>query len=298
MTEEIKKEENESGDSKDCEATQTAVIAMKAIKKGQRESGDSRECEAMRKMFIGGINIVTTEEAFADHFGQYGDMVDRVIIKDVNTGLSRGFGFVAYETSDSVEKVFQSRPHVLDGKTLDVKRAMPREYNSSTAHSKVTKLFIGGIGPDLTPEELREYIEGRHPTDIGTVDNIDFLKDKETGKNKGFGFLECSDTDFADRLTICETSFLLQGKTMCLKKAEPKGEGGQRSARGGRGGNFESQRRGRVGGGSNSYPGQYNQYPHGYNLSVVYPVYGANPAYLQPAAISYGRGRGKRFHPY
>jgi heterogeneous nuclear ribonucleoprotein A1/A3 len=191
------------------------------------QTEDTRECEAMRKMFVGGINRDTSEEAFFDYFAGFGNMLDKVIIKDPNTKTSRGFGFITYDCSDAVENVFQNRPHVVDGKTLDVKRAMPREYNTTTAHAKVTKLFVGGVGPDLTAEDLQAYIESRHPTSVGTVDKIDILKDKETNQNKGFGFLECSSTDFADRLTISEHQFTLKGKTMALKKAEPKGGEGE-----------------------------------------------------------------------
>lgn len=263
--------------------------------KKEESSEDTRECEAMRKMFVGGLNRETSEEVFCNHFGQYGNMVDKVIIKDPQTKVSRGFGFITYDASDSVENVFQGRPHVIDGKTLDVKRAMPREYNTSTAHSKVTKLFVGGVGPDLSPEELQQYIEDRHATSIGTVDKIDFLKDRETNKNKGFGFLECSDTDFADRLTISENSFTLKGRTMALKKAEPKpneGGGGDRGTRGrGRGrGDFQSRGGSSRGGqrGGNSYGGgRTNNYDNGYsnqqasngynnNYSTAYPSYGGN----------------------
>lgn len=279
------------------------------------ESEDTRECEAMRKMFVGGLNRNTTEETFNDHFGQYGSMMDSVIIKDTYTKESRGFGFVTYETSESVEKVFQARPHIIDEKTLDVKRAMPREYNTSTAHAKVTKLFIGGVYDGLTPEELQEYIESRHPRSIGTVDKIDFLKDKK------IGFLECSDTDFADRLTISENTFFLNGKRMGFKKAEPKNEGGN-TQRGGRGGGarggFESRGRGRGRGGSSGYGqnqsnnfGGYNQNQSHNNYATAYPSYGPNMGY-QPQVGGYAQansgygsqGRGgygsgnNRFAPY
>jgi len=276
---------------------------------------DTRECEAMRKMFVGGLNRDTSDEAFFEHFAAFGNMLDKVVIKDPSTRVSRGFGFITYENSDCVENVFQNRPHVLDGKTLDCKRAMPREFNTSTAHSKVTKLFVGGIGPDLAPEDLQEYIESRHPTTCGTIDKIDFMKDKETNKNKGFGFLECSSPELADRLTISENQFTLKGKQMSLKKAEPKGEaGGDRGrGRGGRGG-FQSRGggRGRGGGGRgrggsfsgrqdngyNNGGGYNNSNGGGYNdYSTGYPGFGGNAGYnnyQQPQAAggNYGGGYG------
>lgn len=177
----------------------------------------------MRKMFVGGLNRDTTEETFFNYFGAFGEMVDKVIITDSNTKQSRGFGFITYAISESVEKVFQSRPHMMDGKELDVKRAMPREFNTAGAHAKQKKLFVGGFKGlrDFTPEDLQAYIESRHGP-YGQVESIDFLKNKENNEYKGFGFLLCSTYDFADRLAISENSFTLKGRTMSIKKAEPK----------------------------------------------------------------------------
>lgn len=245
----------------------------------QNKGEDSRECEAMRKMFVGALNRSTSSDVFSTHFSQYGDIVDKVIITDPHTKESRGFGFITYAQSESVEKAFKARPHNLDGKQLDVKRAMPREYNTAGAHSKTKKLFVGGFkGSDLTPEELRAYIESRHPTSVGRIEKIDFFKERETQLNKGFGFLDCSDTDFADRLAISETSFRLKGKNMSIKKAEPKpeagapapqrgGRGGGRGARGGRGG-YDSGMGGNRGEqtyNNTSYPSSYGENQGGYN---------------------------------
>lgn len=226
----------------------------------QNQNEDPLESEGMRKMFIGGIARSTTVDQLADHFGQFGTIVDKVIIMDPqDPSKSRGFGFVTYESSSSVEECFKERPHNIDGKELDIKRAIPRDLPEN-AHSKTKKLFVGGVGEDMTPEELQEYIESRHPPEYGTILKYDFLKNRDTGKNKGFGFLECSSQEFADRLTICEQHFHYKGKKMGIKKAEPKpgeepqgfggGRGGGRGGMGGgRGGGRGGMRGGRGGGG-------------------------------------------------
>ena len=179
----------------------------------------------MRKLFVGGLNRSTQEDAFFEHFSQFGEIVDKVIIVDPHTKESRGFGFITYSTSQSVENAFKSRPHNLDNKALDIKRAMPREFNTAGAHAKTKKCFIGGLSPDTTEEDIRGYIESRHDTDIGKIESIFIAKDNATGKNKGFGFLECTDNDFADRLAISESTCHINGKKMNIKKAEPR-EGG------------------------------------------------------------------------
>ena len=186
---------------------------------------DLRECEAMRKIFVGGLNRNSKDEDFSEVFAQFGTILDSVIIKDPHTKGSRGFGFVTYDTSEAVEKCFQGRPHMLDGKALDTKRAIPREYNTSSAHARTKKLFIGGISYEMSPDDIQQYIESRHPRDYGFIEKVDILKDRETGKNKSFGFLYCSTEDFADRLIISEPQFQLNGRNMSIKKAEPKNEG-------------------------------------------------------------------------
>lgn len=228
----------------------------------KNENEDPLESEGMRKMFVGGIDRSTNEQQLGDHFGQYGNIVDKVIIKDPQEQKSRGFGFVTYESHLSVEEAFKSRPHNIDGKELDIKRAIPRDLPDN-AHTKTKKLFVGGVGEDMTPEDLQEYIESRHPPEFGTILKYDFLKDRVSGKNKGFGFLECSSQEFADRLTICEQDFRYKGKKMGIKKAEPKpGEeganfgGGRGGGRGGgmsRGGGYGGRGGGGGGGGARGF---------------------------------------------
>merc|ERR550534_1782164 len=228
---------------------------------------------------------------------------------DPNTQESRGFGFITYASSEHVEAAFRARPHNLDGKTLDIKRAMPREFNTPGAHAKTKKLFIGGIGPDLTEDELRGYIESRHPTNIGRLETISIMKDRDTGKNKGFGFLECSDNDFADRLAISESECFLQGKKMNIKKAEPKegeedgsgggGRGGMRGGRGGRGasgadrggrGSFRGRGGGR--GGYNNSSSNDNYGNNQSNYSTAYPMQQQQGGYSQQGQGGYGGGYG------
>jgi len=220
----------------------------------------------MRKLFIGGINKdETTDEKLADCFSQFGEIVDHVVMKDKQTGLSRGFGFVTFAESASLEKALQGGEIRLDGRKVDLKRAMPREMNSSSAHEKTTRLFVGGVS-HTTEEELQAYIENRHPKDFGSIIKIDFLK-KPDGSNKGFGFIDCSSTEFADRLCISEKNFSLNGRSGEIKKAEPRearggNRGDNRSGNRGGGGGYSQ---GGYGGNQGNYGGGYSNQQGGYN---------------------------------
>ena len=53
-----------------------------------------------------------------------------------------------------------ARPHVIDGKTVDPKRAVPREMSSKGEHNVSTKrLYVSGIREDHTEAALRSYFE-------------------------------------------------------------------------------------------------------------------------------------------
>lgn len=49
------------------------------------------------KIFVGGLDFRLTNEELKQHFSEYGEIESAVILKDINTGSSRGFGFVTFK---------------------------------------------------------------------------------------------------------------------------------------------------------------------------------------------------------
>jgi len=261
----------------------------------QNDCEDTREVESMRKLFVGGINKEgTTDETLEKCFSQFGTIVDHVVMKDKNNGQSRGFAFVTFAESAGVERAFQGRPIMLDGREVDIKRAMPREFNTSSQQAKTTRLFVGGVR-GCTPEELQEYIESRHPKEYGTCTKIDFLKMKD-GSDKGIGFIDVSSPEFADRLCISEQRFSLpNSRRVEIKKAQPKeGGGDQGGFRGGRGGDQGGNRGGRGGysGNQGSYGGNQGGYGGNQSYGNNQGSYGGNQGSYGGNQGSYGGNQG------
>ncbi|KAF8094483.1 hypothetical protein N665_0361s0008 [Sinapis alba] len=80
-----------------------------------------------KKLFVGGLSSETTEEEFKTYFEKFGRTTDVVVMHDSVTNRPRGFGFVTYDSENSVEIVMQSNFHELSSKRVEVKRAIPKE---------------------------------------------------------------------------------------------------------------------------------------------------------------------------
>jgi RNA-binding protein Musashi len=89
------------------------------------------------KMFIGGLSGVTTPDNLKKYFEKFGAVTECMIMKDAITKRSRGFGFITFADAISVDKVLEIEKHILDEKTIDPKRAFPRQK-----HPKVSRIYF------------------------------------------------------------------------------------------------------------------------------------------------------------
>ena len=100
------------------------------------------EPKSMRKVFVGGLNLKTTEESFREYFEQFGELLDSVVMTDPYTKKSRGFGFLEFASSEQVDNCQAARPHIIDDKEVETKRAVPRDkFSSPEAGQSVKESF-------------------------------------------------------------------------------------------------------------------------------------------------------------
>lgn len=95
----------------------------------QQQQHHSEEPEQMRKLFIGGLDYKTSEATLKQHFERFGDVIDCVVMREPQSKRSRGFGFVIYANSSMVDKAQDARPHEVDGREVQSKRAISREVS-------------------------------------------------------------------------------------------------------------------------------------------------------------------------
>jgi heterogeneous nuclear ribonucleoprotein A1/A3 len=114
---------------------------------------DPKEPKQLRKLFIGGLSFETTDDSLREHSEKWGTLTDCVVMRYSQTKRSRGFGFVTYSCVEEVAAAMCARPHKVDGRVVEQKRAVSREDSVKPgAHSMVKKIFVGGI------KEIRKNI--------------------------------------------------------------------------------------------------------------------------------------------
>lgn len=78
----------------------------------------------MSKLFIGGLAWHTEEGTLRQKFEEFGAVEEAVVVKDRDTGRSRGFGFVRYTNEDDAQKAIQAMNNIeFDGRTIRVDKA-------------------------------------------------------------------------------------------------------------------------------------------------------------------------------
>jgi len=84
-----------------------------------------RENKSGVKVFVGGLVPEVDKQKLQEFFGQYGAIEDAIVMMDSATGRSRGFGFVTFVDSSSVEELLVNPRFEFCGKQIECKRAQP-----------------------------------------------------------------------------------------------------------------------------------------------------------------------------
>jgi cold-inducible RNA-binding protein len=83
-----------------------------------------------KKIYVGNLSYQTTENDLTNLFEQAGQVESVSIITDRDTGRSKGFAFVEMSNEDAEKAIAQFNGHEVNGRTLTVNEARPREERS------------------------------------------------------------------------------------------------------------------------------------------------------------------------
>ncbi len=108
-------------------------------------------------------------------------------------------------------------------------------------------IYVGNISWSMTDEDLKNLF-----VSYGTVSSAKILREKNTGRSKGFGFVEMEDDDAAKNAIASLNESEVQGRKIIVNESKPRPEGG--------GGGYKKS----YGGGGNRGGGYGNRGGGGY----------------------------------
>lgn len=79
------------------------------------------------------------------------------------------------------------------------------------------RIFVGSLPWSVTSEQLKLLFSR-----VGTVTDAVVLSDKQTGKSKGYGFVEMENNEELDAAIAKFNGYEMQGRTLVVNAAEPK----------------------------------------------------------------------------
>jgi cold-inducible RNA-binding protein len=104
----------------------------------------------------------------------------------------------------------------------------------------VKNIFVGNLDFNTSEDELRNLFSA-----YGQVDRVSIMTDRDTGRSRGFGFVEMTNAEDGEKAIAALNGTQIGGRTLNVNEARPKAEraggggrdrGGPGGGRGGRGG--------------------------------------------------------------
>ncbi len=109
------------------------------------------------------------------------------------------------------------------------------------------KLYVGNLSFQTSSEDLQQLF-----AQAGTVESASVVEDRDTGRSRGFGFVEMASKEDGEKAIEQFNGTDLNGRNLTVNEARPREDRGNRGGGGGRGG-FGGNRSG--GGGRGGYGG-------------------------------------------
>eukprot|EP00027_Filamoeba_sp_ATCC50430_P017596 CAMPEP_0168564854 /NCGR_PEP_ID=MMETSP0413-20121227/13483_1 /TAXON_ID=136452 /ORGANISM="Filamoeba nolandi, Strain NC-AS-23-1" /LENGTH=404 /DNA_ID=CAMNT_0008596585 /DNA_START=39 /DNA_END=1253 /DNA_ORIENTATION=+ len=234
-------------------------------------------------LFISSLPPEVDDASLIKLFSPFGKIVSAKVMVDLNTKVSRGFGFVKYSTLDEAKLAIQQmNGEALGGKNLVVQYA---ESKGTTTPSSTTQLgtpsnnlYIKGIPLNMTEDQLYSLF-----SPYGTITSHKILRDLQSGMSRGLGFVAFEQQQAAQYAISALNGYIFPGtfKGIVVRYADTEEEKFARKTKHQK--RSSSARYNPYGGAPNMAQAAYAYAPYGY---APQPGYGPAPYYPYPQAAA------------
>lgn len=170
-----------------------------------------------RTAFVSNLNYATTIEAVIAVFSDCGAIKEARLVKDFK-GRSKGFGFVVFETNESLHKAIKKDRTPIGNRPMFVSEYEPDKQGHSFRYStgkEKDKLFVRGLPYSMSEKEVKEAFEAHAP-----VSEIRLVTHRN-GYSKGTCFVQFANPETAERVRAAMDQTELRGFTITVLISDP-----------------------------------------------------------------------------
>ena len=112
----------------------------------------SRGSELGANVFVGGLSPEIDEAYLADTFSSFGPVTFARIMRDAETGLSKGFGFVAFDSFTAADSAISAmNGQFLGNRVIAVSYAQKKEATKTEMHGSAAERLLASLRPKAAP---------------------------------------------------------------------------------------------------------------------------------------------------
>ncbi|KAK8706044.1 hypothetical protein V6N13_049624 [Hibiscus sabdariffa] len=146
----------------------------------------------IRSLWIGDLQPWMDENYIISIFAQTGEVVSAKVIRNKQTGLSEGYGFIEFVSRAAAERVLQS----YNGLPMPSAEQVFRLNWAALGYGEKRQeegpeytIFVGDLAADVSDYMLQETFKAVYPS----VKGAKVVTDRTTGRSKGYGFVKFGD---------------------------------------------------------------------------------------------------------
>lgn len=136
--------------------------------------------DSTNRLYFGNIPFAFTQDDVRKIFEDCGEIKDVHIIMNRETNVSQGYGFITFATAESLPLALAKNRQLVEGRQLKVNHCSRQKPEGSG------RIFVKNMPATVTEDSMKEVFE----QNVGPVDKVIVIRDHETNKPRGFGFVD------------------------------------------------------------------------------------------------------------
>ncbi|KAK3425480.1 hypothetical protein EUGRSUZ_F02369 [Eucalyptus grandis] len=188
----------------------------------QQQNGENRT------VWVGDLHHWMDENYLHSCFVSTGEIASIKVIRNKQTGLSEGYGFVEFFTHGTAEKVLQNYSGIMMPNTEQPFRLNWATFSTGDKRSENApdlSIFVGDLAADVTDNLLHETFANKYPS----VKAAKVVFDVNTGRSKGYGFVRFGDENERSQAMSEMNGVYCSSRPMRIGAATPRKSSGYQS---------------------------------------------------------------------